>query len=151
MIRCNRIVGSAVHPDTGKIVPFYMRMSGFVIFNMPIVFAVLFTRNQTPAFNATLQWVNQTYNAGMNYGNRNASSNYTLKDLGRGYAGAVLSSVLIALYTRRIFAPQLKKLKGSSLIMANSALNYLAGAFAGATNLVLMRFKELQEGIKVQS
>jgi len=45
MIKCNRIVGSAVHPDTGKIVPFYMRMSGFVIFNMPIVFAVLFTRN----------------------------------------------------------------------------------------------------------
>jgi hypothetical protein len=30
-------------------------------------------------------------------------------------------------------------------------LNYLAGAFAGATNLVLMRFKELQEGVKVQN
>jgi hypothetical protein len=58
LIKANRIVGSAVHPDTGKIVPFYMRMSGFVVFNMPIVFAVLFTRNQTPAFNATLQWIN---------------------------------------------------------------------------------------------
>jgi hypothetical protein len=49
----DKVVGSAVHPDTGKIIPFYMRMSGFVLFNVPIVFAVLFTKNQTPAFNAT--------------------------------------------------------------------------------------------------
>ena len=49
----NKVVGSAVHPDTGEIVPFYMRMSGFVIFNVPIAFAVLFTKNQTPAFNAS--------------------------------------------------------------------------------------------------
>jgi uncharacterized spore protein YtfJ len=43
--KCNKIVGSAVHPDTGEIIPFYMRMSGFVIFNVPLVFAVLFTKN----------------------------------------------------------------------------------------------------------
>ena len=110
MIKANRIVGSTIHPDTGKVVPFYMRMSGFVIFNVPIVFAVLFTRNQTPAFNATLQWVNQSYNSAMNYGNRNASSNYTTKDLGRGYAGAVVSSVLIALFSRRLMASTLSKL-----------------------------------------
>jgi hypothetical protein len=40
----------------------------------------------------------------MNYGNRNASTQYTLNDLGRGYAGAVLVSVFIALFTRRAFA-----------------------------------------------
>lgn len=73
----NAIVGSAVHPDTKEIIPFYMRLSGFVVFNMPLVFAVLFVRNQTPAFNAAMQWANQTYNAGMNYGNRNASSPYS--------------------------------------------------------------------------
>ena len=72
--RADKIVGSAIHPDTGKIIPFYMRMSGFVIFNVPIAFAVLFTPNQTPLFNATFQGINQTYNAAMNYGNRNASS-----------------------------------------------------------------------------
>ncbi len=44
----NNVAGSAVHPDTGEIIPFYMRMSGFVIFNVPIAFAVLFTKNQTP-------------------------------------------------------------------------------------------------------
>jgi len=35
-----------------------MRLSGFVVFNAPIVLAVMFTRNQTPAFNAFMQWVN---------------------------------------------------------------------------------------------
>lgn len=56
--QANAIAGSAIHPDTNKVIPFYMRLSGFVIFNFPIVFAVLFVRNQTPAFNATMQWVN---------------------------------------------------------------------------------------------
>jgi hypothetical protein len=41
----NAIVGSAIHPDTNKIIPFYMRLSGFVVFNFPIVFAVLFVKN----------------------------------------------------------------------------------------------------------
>ena len=120
-----------------------MRLSGFVPFNFPIVFAVLFIRNQTPVFNAFMQVLNQTYNAGINYGNRNASSTYTTKDLGRGYLGAVTVSVSIALFTRTIFSKQLTKLAGSRLIIANAFLNYIAGAAAGASNLVLMRQKEL--------
>ena len=48
----NFIAGSAVHPDTNQIIPFYMRLSGFVVFNFPLVFAVMFVRNQTPMFNA---------------------------------------------------------------------------------------------------
>jgi len=87
----------------------------------------------------------------MNYGNRNASSSYTLQDLGKGYGAALASSVLIALYTRRIFAPTLKNLTGPSLTFANSFLNYFAGAFAGATNLVMMRYKELSDGIIIQN
>jgi len=55
-----------------------MRMSGFVVFNTPILLVILFAKNQTPMFNAGMQVVNQTYNAGMNYGNRNASSEYTI-------------------------------------------------------------------------
>ena len=104
IIKYNSIVGGAVHPDTNEIIPFYMRLSGFVPFNFPIVFAVLFIRNQTPIFNAGMQVLNQTYNAGINYGNRNASSTYTTKDLGRGYLGAVSVSVAIALFTRTIFS-----------------------------------------------
>lgn len=50
--RSDRITGGAVHPDTNEIIPFYMRLSGFVVFNTPLVLVALFTRNQTPLFNA---------------------------------------------------------------------------------------------------
>jgi hypothetical protein len=126
-----------------------MRLSGFVVFNVPLVFSVLFVRNQTPLYNATMQWLNQTYNAGMNYGNRNASSSYTVHDLGRGYAGAVVTSCSIAILSRKLLAPVISKMKGSKLILMNALLNYLAGAFAGASNLALMRYKEIEEGITV--
>jgi len=52
--RANAIVRSAIHPDTKEIIPFYMRLSGFVIFNVPLVFSVLFVKNQTPVFNAAM-------------------------------------------------------------------------------------------------
>jgi len=94
------IVGSAVHPDTKEVTPIWFRLSSFVIFNVPLVMIMLFYRNQTPQFNAFMQFVNQTYNAGMNYGNRNASSPYTVKDLARGYSGAVVTSVSIAYFLR---------------------------------------------------
>lgn len=48
----DNIVGGAVHPDTNQIIPLYMRLSGFVVFNTPIALICLFTRNQTPLFNA---------------------------------------------------------------------------------------------------
>lgn len=85
----------------------------------------------------------------MNYGNRNASSSYTISDLARGYSGAVLVSVGIALFSRIALAGTLNKLHGSKKVIANSGLNYVAGALAGASNLFLMRFKELQEGIQI--
>jgi len=50
--KSDRITGGAVHPDTNEIIPFYMRLSGFVVFNTPLVLVALFTRNQTPLFNA---------------------------------------------------------------------------------------------------
>lgn len=56
--KASRVAGCAVHPETNKIIPFYMRLSGNVVFNAPILMAVMFTPNQTPAFNAFMQLVN---------------------------------------------------------------------------------------------
>ena len=42
--RASNVVGGAVHPDTNEIIPFYMKLSGFVVFNMPLVFAVVFAK-----------------------------------------------------------------------------------------------------------
>jgi len=87
----------------------------------------------------------------LNYGNRNASSPYTLRDLMRGYFGAVAASVFIVYFLRLGLTSQLSSLQGSHIIIANAALNYLAASFAGASNLILMRQKELFEGITVQN
>jgi len=139
----SKIVSGSVHPDTDEIIPFFMRLNGFVVFNCPILLVTLFTRNQTPLFNAGCQWLNQTYNAGMNYGNRNASSTYTTGDLARGYGGAVAISMGIAMITRTYLGGMLSSMKGAKLILASAGLNWIAAATAGAGNLVLMRFKEL--------
>ena len=96
-----------------------------------------------------MQWVNQTYNANCNYGNRNASSNYSNLDIGTGYVGACVASVAIALYTRRLVAPQLIGLTGTKLVFAEAGLNTLAAAGAGWINCALMRQKELFEGVEV--
>ena len=50
--KADKIVGGAVHPDTNEIIPFFMRLSGFVIFNTPIALICIFKTNQTPLFNA---------------------------------------------------------------------------------------------------
>lgn len=85
----------------------------------------------------------------MNYGNRNASSTLSNKDLAQGYGGAVLISCSTAFISRTMFAKQLASLNGTRLIIASAFLNYFAAAFAGAANLVMMRQKELSDGINV--
>ena len=57
----------------------------------------------------------------------------------RGYVGAVIGSVGIAMTTRKMFAPQLKNLTGGKMVIANAFLNYIAAAFPGALNCTLMR------------
>ena len=79
---------------------------------MPIAFGMIITA-PTP-FNTILwQWVNQTYNACLNYGNRNASSNYTNLDIMKSYGAACLSSITVALAIRKALSGRTKNMKGA--------------------------------------
>ena len=69
----------------------------------------------------------------------------------QGYLAATATSVGVALITRTMFAKSLAKMSGPKLTLANAALNYLAAALAGPANLALIRYKELQEGVDIQS
>ena len=90
------VVNASIHPDTGKPVPWVMRMCAFVPVNLPITFGMIMAPRTT--FNTIFfQWLNQTYNAGMNYGNRNATSTYSTNDILKGYSAAVVSSVTLSL------------------------------------------------------
>ena len=70
------VTSTAIHPDTGHLLPWLFRFSSFLPVNIPISFGFIFTA-PTPFNTIFWQWINQTYNAALNYENRNASSKYT--------------------------------------------------------------------------
>ena len=74
------VLNGSTSPDTGEIIPWAMRTSAFVPTNIPIITGMLIS---PPGQFWTIfwQWLNQTYNAGLNYGNRNASSTQTNYEL----------------------------------------------------------------------
>ena len=143
------IVNASIHPDTNKPVPWVMRMCAFVPTNLPIIFGMLMAP-PTPMNTAFWQWLNQTYNAGMNYGNRNASSQQTTGDILFGYSAAVTSSISISLFLRKASANFTKNFKGGKMVLANAILNYFAVASAGFLNSYCMRMGEMSRGIKIQ-
>jgi hypothetical protein len=78
--KAQTVVSTAIHPDTNEFIPWAMRCSSFVPMNVPISFGFIVAA-PTP-FNTILwQAINQTYNAAFNYGNRNATSLYTTRDI----------------------------------------------------------------------
>ena len=148
MLKKKTIVESFIHPDTGKPIFWPMRMSSLVPINLPIVFGIIMTR-QTPLNTAFWQWLNQTYNAGMNYGNRNASSPNTINDLIVGYSLAVTSSIGVSLGLKKLSYNLTKNLHGGTAILAHSVISYLAVATASFLNSYCMRRGEMKKGIKI--
>lgn len=142
-----RVVESAVHPDTGEVIPAIMRFSAFVPVNMFIVSATLspLVIGSFPA-TAFVNWLNQTYNASINYANRNASNPVPTELLMQGYAGAVATSVSIgmtATYLTKLAASRGPGVAG----LIRSTLPFLASAGAGSANVALMRRNELVQGV----
>ena len=74
--KAQKVCSTAIHPDTQEFIPWPLRFSSFIPMNLPISFGMLFLA-PTPLNTIFFQWLNQTYNASLNYANRNASSKYT--------------------------------------------------------------------------
>ena len=87
--------------------------------------------------------MNQSYNAGMNYANWNASSPYSQNDMFKGYLGAVTASIVISVGLNWAFKPLTTKMSGSKMLIFSTLFNWLAVSAANATNIILMRNKEL--------
>ena len=145
---CQAVVRTAVHPDTGEYIPWVMRISSFIPINIPIAFGFIVAK-PTPFNTIFWQWINQTYNAALNYGNRNASSTYTNEDIMKSYAVATVSSIVVALGIRKAISGITKNLKGSKLLFANSFSSFLACSSAGCLNALFMRKSELNTGIDI--
>ncbi len=149
VLKADRIYKAIFHPDTKQKVPFVFRMCAFVPVNIPIVFGILCTP-QTVMNVVFWQWVNQTYNAGWNYSNRNATSTFTNKELAMAYTGAVTTSISIALVgswmSRRFGA---KSGSVSKMRLVNGLVSLVALSAAGFLNLYLIRYNETRKGIKI--
>ncbi len=130
------------HPDTNEKIFLPFRMSSYTPTNIPVV-ALMLIPNMNWMGIVGSQWLNQSANVGFNYFNSNKSSPLSNKDIYMGYAGAVGVSCAIALGLN-----QLKK-SGRIPLGITPYFTFFAVSMASTSNLLLMRRKELVNGIAV--
>eukprot|EP00758_Cryptobia_borreli_P007457 Tbor_TRINITY_DN5303_c2_g1::TRINITY_DN5303_c2_g1_i1::g.4004::m.4004 len=65
-----KILSATLHPDTSQPVPRLFRFCAFLPANIPILIGMLHPSQQTPMRAMFWQWINQTFNVGVNYCNR---------------------------------------------------------------------------------
>lgn len=135
-----RIVNSAIHPDTGEIIPRPFRMSGWVVYNGPICVAMV-ASTKTPAL---LFWglINQSQNALVNYFNAPlAMPNDTVI---KGYSLAVVSALGVvsglSLAIRKSFRPD----KAKELL---KFISFPSCVLASMLNCYAMRKSEIITGV----
>ena len=134
--------------DVGEIVVKPFRMCGFVPMNIPILCGILLS---PPTMKNTIffQWLNQSYNAGLNFGNKNSSCEYSDMDLFKGYCAAISSSVSVAMFLRIITSGMTKRSSGTKLLLLNALVGATAGGCASFCNTLCMRYAEIEKGIEV--
>jgi len=110
--------------------------------NIPICFGFIIAA-PTPFNTVFWQWINQTYNAFLNYENRNASSTYTTEDIAKSYSAACASSITISLIIRKLLEKHAAKATGAKGYVFNAVSSFFACASAGFLNAWFMRQTEI--------
>eukprot|EP00358_Blepharisma_japonicum_P005028 CAMPEP_0202944806 /NCGR_PEP_ID=MMETSP1395-20130829/5693_1 /ASSEMBLY_ACC=CAM_ASM_000871 /TAXON_ID=5961 /ORGANISM="Blepharisma japonicum, Strain Stock R1072" /LENGTH=314 /DNA_ID=CAMNT_0049644055 /DNA_START=34 /DNA_END=978 /DNA_ORIENTATION=+ len=131
------------HPDTNEPILKIFRLSAFGGVNIPIGIGMLLSP-KTPFNIAFWQAVNQTNNVGFNYCNRSINNPFTNTQLICSYLLATGSSVLIGLK----FDKFITRHSGNSVLLRTLG-PATAVAVAGCFNLLVIRYRELYEGISV--
>jgi sideroflexin-5 len=140
------VVASAIHPDTGDLIPRLFRISSYVPVSIPVLFGMILSAPTTRNI-MFWQWFNQSYSAYVNYANRNASSSLDMTQFLMVYMTAVAVSIGIGLGTKRILSPFSSYFTGAKGLFMNFGISFLAVGSAGCANVMLMRGKEMTEGI----
>mmetsp|Transcript_21614 Transcript_21614/g.31453 ORF Transcript_21614/g.31453 Transcript_21614/m.31453 type:complete len:323 (-) Transcript_21614:263-1231(-) len=141
-----QLYDSAFHPQSGEKLFLPGRMSFQVPGNMLITGCMLTFYKTAPAV-VFWQFANQSFNAIVNFSNRNASAGVSNEQLGLAYAAASTASVGTALFFNKIVntVPAL----GNGVV--GRLVPFMAVAAANCVNLPLMRQQEIKNGIAIET
>lgn len=142
ILHAKKLSESAFHPDSGELQNIFGRMSFQVPGGMLITGAMLQFYRTVPQI-VFWQWVNQSFNALVNFTNRNANSPLTVTQLGVSYVSATSSALAAAV----IFKGYLQKRASP---FAQRYVPFAAVAAANCVNIPLMRQNEILDGIMVE-
>nr|XP_017204015.1 sideroflexin-2 isoform X6 [Oryctolagus cuniculus] len=141
LLYAKKLYDSAFHPDTGEKMNVIGRMSFQVPGGMIITGFMLQFYRTMPAV-IFWQWVNQSFNALVNYTNRNAACPTSVRQMALAYFTATTTAVATAvgmnMLTKR--APPL----------VGRWVPFAAVAAANCVNIPMMRQQELLQGISVK-
>lgn len=142
IIYAKKLYESAFHPDSGELQNVFGRMSFQLPGGMLITGAMLQWYRTIPAV-VFWQWVNQSFNALVNFTNRNAQSPISTTQMGVAYVSATLSAMVTAIGCKNVF-----QTKASPILQRY--VPFMAVAAANCVNIPLMRQTEIMYGVDVE-
>ena len=137
-------VRAAIGEDTDAVLPPPFRMSGFVVYNSPV--AIFTMVAPTPAALAFGNFANQSFNAAVNYFNRNAAAPMSGSTLALSSGAAVGSAMAVALAMSTFITRRFPPAAAANLLRW---VAFPSSVIASGLNCLVVRAPELSTGIPV--